>query len=114
MALSKIVDTYIAPVSLTIATIRTDGVAKFAEPAQYLLHKLAIRHERAPIGTVNYNGVVECALGLLRDKTVALLTCMTEVETSQLGRIGYATPATCPTDVSPAPSNRALHCTKSV
>ena len=40
---------------------------------QDLLNNLGIKHKKTPPHTPQYNGVAKRALGILRDKTVALL-----------------------------------------
>ena len=64
---------YFTPAGLNIDVIQTDNGGEFREAFQSLLAQLGIKHERTPPYTPQYNGVAERTLGLLRDKTVALL-----------------------------------------
>lgn len=82
--MNNILDTHIAHLSLLIGTIYTDGGAEFARPFQSSIDKVRICHERALSYTLQRNGVVEGALGLPRDNTVALLRGVIEGSTDRL------------------------------
>ena len=71
--LRAIIARYFTPAGLNIDVIRTDNGGEFQEAFQSLLAELGIKHERTPPYTPQYNEVAERTLGLLRDKTVALL-----------------------------------------
>ena len=68
---------HIAPKGIKIGTVRADGGGEFEDEFQSLLKELGIKRETTPLYSPQFNGVVERALGLLRDKTVALLRGMT-------------------------------------
>ena len=57
-----------------------------------LLAELGIKHERTPPYTPQYNGVAERTLGLLRDRTVALLRGVAEGASERVwaGVVAYA------------------------
>ena len=76
--LRAITNRYFAPAGLNIGVIRTDNGGEFQGAFQSLLAELGIKHERTPLYTPQYNRVAERTLGLLRDKTVALLRGVTE------------------------------------
>ena len=76
--LRAIIARYFAPAGLNIGVIRTDNGGAFQGAFQSLLAELGIKHERTPPYTPQYNGVAERTVGLLRDKTVALLRGVTE------------------------------------
>ena len=82
--LRELVGEHIAPASIKIGTVRTDGGEEFEGEFQSLLKELGIKRETTPPHTLQYNGVVERALGLLRDKTVALLQGMTTGKSDRL------------------------------
>ncbi|CAN0181829.1 unnamed protein product, partial [Ascophyllum nodosum] len=63
----------IAPAGINIGTVRTNAGGEFEGEFQSLLKELGIKRETTPPHTLQYNGVVERSLGLLRDKTVVLL-----------------------------------------
>ena len=71
--LRELVAENIAPAGIKIGTVRTDGGGEFEGEFQSLLKELGIKRETTPSHTLQYNGIVERALGILRDKTVALL-----------------------------------------
>ena len=75
--LRELVAEHIAPSGIKIGTDRTDGGGEFEGEFQSLLKELGIKRETTPPPTPQYNGVVERALGLLRDKTLTLLRGMT-------------------------------------
>ena len=82
--LRELVAEHIAPSGIKIDTVRTDGGGEFEGEFQSLLKELGIKRETTPTHTPQYNGVVERALGLLRDETVALLRCMTAGKSDRL------------------------------
>ena len=82
--LRAIIARYFAPAGLNTGVIRTDNGGEFQETFQSLLAELGIKHERTPPYTPQYNGVTERTLGLLRDKTVALLRGVTEGASERL------------------------------
>ena len=82
--LRAILARYFSPIGLNIGVIRTDNGGEFQGAFHSLLAELGIRHERTPPYTPQYNGVAERILGLLRDKTVALLRGMTEGASERL------------------------------
>ena len=82
--LRAIIAKYFAPAGLNIGVIRTDNGGEFQGAFQSLLAELGIKHERTPPYTPQYNGVAERTLGLLRDKTVALLRGVTEGASERL------------------------------
>ena len=82
--LKAIIVRYFAPAGLNIGVIRTDNGREFQGVFQSLLAELGIKHERSPQYTPQYNGVAERTLGLLRDKTVALLRRVTEGTSERL------------------------------
>ena len=82
--LRAIIARYFAPAGLNIGVVRTDNGGEFQGAFQSLLVELGIKHERTPPYTPQYNGVAERTLGLLRDKTVALLRGVTEGASERL------------------------------
>ena len=58
---------------LDIGAIRTDEGGEFEGEFQRLLVELSIKHEHTHPDTPKYNGVAERALGLLREKTIAMM-----------------------------------------
>ena len=82
--LRAILARYFAPAGLNIGVIRTDKGREFQGAFQSLLVELSIKHERTPPYTPQYNGVAEQTLGLLRDKSVALLRGGTEGASERL------------------------------
>ena len=82
--LRELVAEHIAPAGIKIGTVRTDGGGEFEGEFQSLLKELGIKRETTPPNTPQYNGVVERALGLLRDKTVTLLRGMTAGKSDRL------------------------------
>ena len=83
-ALCELVVEHIAPPGIKIGTVRTDGGGELEGEFQLLLKELEIKRETTPPHTPQYNGVVERALGLLRDKTVALLRGMAAGKSDRL------------------------------
>ena len=82
--LRELVTEHIAPSGLKAGTVRTDGGGEFEGIFESLLKELEIKSETTPPHTPQYNGVVERAFGLLRDKTVALLRGMTPGKSDHL------------------------------
>ena len=82
--LRELVAEDIAPAGIRIDIVRTDGGGEYEGKLQPLLKELGIKRETTPLHTLQYNGVVERALGLLRDKTVALLRGMTAGKSDRL------------------------------
>ena len=66
--LRELVAEHIAPAGIKIGTVRTDGGGEFKGEFQSLMKELGIKRETTPPHTPQYNGAVEQALGLLRDK----------------------------------------------
>ena len=112
-ALEDIIASHISPAGLKIGIIRTDGGGEFAGEFQDLLNRLGIKHEKTPPHTPQYNGVTERALGILRDKTVALLRDLKEEKNKRLWAGAMNTHATCPTCASHHPSTKGSHRTNS-
>ena len=71
--LLELVVEHIAPAGIKIGTVRTDDGGEFEGEFLLLLKELGVKRETTPPHTPQCSGVVERALGLLRDKTVALL-----------------------------------------
>ena len=82
--LRELVAEHIVPAGIKIDTVRIDGGGEFEGESQSLLKKLGIKGEKTSPHTPQYNGVVERALGLLRDKTVALLRGVTTGKSDRL------------------------------
>ena len=75
---------HISPVGIKMNTVRIDGGGEFEGEFQSLLIELGIKHEMTSPHTPQHNGVVEWALGLLRDKTVPLLRGMAAGKSDRL------------------------------
>lgn len=71
-------ETHITPLNLEIGIIRTDGGKEFVGCFHSLLDRAGINYDCTPPHTTQRNGVVERTLGLLRDKTAALLRSVIE------------------------------------
>ncbi|CAN0270740.1 unnamed protein product [Ascophyllum nodosum] len=82
--LRELVAEHIVPAGIKIGTVRPDGGGTFEDDFQSLLKELGIKRKRTLPHTPQYNGVVERALGLLRDKTVVLLRGMTAGKSDRL------------------------------
>ena len=82
--LRELVAKYIALAGIKISTVRTDAGGEFEGEFLSLLKELGIKRKMTPPLTPQYNGIVERALGLLRDKTVALLRGMTAGKSDRL------------------------------
>ena len=64
---------YITPQKkLSIKCIRTDNGNETEGEFQREVDRCGITHEHTPLDTLQYNGVTERALGLLREKAIAL------------------------------------------
>ena len=74
---------HIAPAGIKIGTVRTDGGGEFEGKFQSLLKELGVKRETTPPHTLQYNGVVERAHGLLRE-TGALLRGVTAGKSARL------------------------------
>lgn len=72
-ALKSFIADYITPQGLKIVSVRTDNGGEFEGDFQRHLDALGIRHECTPPHTPQYNGVAERALGLLREKAIAMM-----------------------------------------
>ena len=82
--LKAILARHFASVGLNIGVIWTDNGGEFLGAFQSPLAELDIKHERASPYTPQYKGVAERTLGLLRDKSVALLRRVTEGASERL------------------------------
>ena len=82
--LRELVAEQISPSGFKIGTVRTDGGGEFEGEFQSLLKGLGIKRETTPPRSPQYNVVMERALGLLRDKTVALLRSMSAGKSDRL------------------------------
>ncbi|CAN0414389.1 unnamed protein product [Ascophyllum nodosum] len=76
-ALRNIIAECITPAGLKIGSIRTDEGGEFEGEFQEVLDSHGITHEFTPPDTLQYNGVAERALGLLREKSIVMLQEMT-------------------------------------
>lgn len=83
--MSNILKTHVAPLGLDGGAILMDALSGFAGSFQSLLDEFVIRHDRTPPWTPRYNRVIEWALCLLSNKTIALLRGVTEGNIDQLG-----------------------------
>ena len=91
-ALRDILAEYITLPGLKIGSIRTDEGGEFQGEFQEVLDSHGITHEFTPPDTPPYNGVAERALGLLREKSIAMLQEMTVAASGRLwaGAPNYA------------------------
>lgn len=83
-ALRSITKKNITSAGLQVGIIRTDGGGEFDAQFQSLLTKYGIKRDSTPPYTPQYNGVVERALRLLRDKTLSLLQRVLEGKSDRL------------------------------
>ena len=83
-ALRNIIAEYITPAGLKIGSIRTDEGGEFEGKFQQGLDSYGITHELTPPDTPQYNGVAKRALGLLRDKSIAMLQEMAVAASDKL------------------------------
>ena len=72
VALLSLIADYITPQKLSIKCIWTDNGGVVERELQRELDRRSITHEHTPPDTPQYNGVAECALGLLREKAIIL------------------------------------------
>ena len=70
---------YITPQKLSIKCVQTDKDGEFEGEFQRELDRLSITHEHTPPDTLQYNGVAERALGLLRHNTITLMEELDDV-----------------------------------
>ena len=110
--LRAIIARYFAPAGLQIGVIWTDNGGKFQGAFQSLLAELGIKREPIPPYTHQYNGVAERTLGLLRDKTVALLHAVTEGASECLWAEAMAYACDMSTSASPIRSITTGHRTR--
>ena len=82
--LRAIIARYFAPARVNVGVIWNDNGGDFQGAFQSLLAELGIKEERPLPYTSQPNGVAERVLGLLRDKTVALLRDVTEGASERL------------------------------
>ena len=73
VTLLSLIANCITPQELSIMCIRTGNGGKFDGEFQRKLDRRSITPERTPPDTPQYNGVAERALGLLREKAIALM-----------------------------------------
>ena len=73
-ALKSYIATYIALEQVCIRAVRSDHGGKFEGEFQRKLDRLGIQHQHTPPEMPNYNGSAERWIGLLREKTIALLS----------------------------------------
>ena len=83
-ALTGIIAEYITPAGLKIGSIRTDEGGESEGGFQQGLDSHGITHGSTPPDTPQYNGVAERALGLLREKSIAMLHEMTVAASGRL------------------------------
>ena len=75
---------HITPAGIKIGPVRTDGGGEFERKCQSLLKELGIKRETTPPHIPHYNGVVERAHGLQRNKTVTFSRGMTTGKSDRL------------------------------
>ena len=78
-ALLSLIAGYITPQKLSIKCVRTDNGGEFEREFQRELDRRSITHEHIPPDMPQYNGVAERALGLLREKAIALMEELDDV-----------------------------------
>ena len=83
-ALKNFISEVATPANLKIRNIRTDEGGEFVRKFQELLDDLGINHEMTPPGTPQHNGKAERRLGVIKEKTIALLEGMTEGKSGKL------------------------------
>ena len=76
--LCRIAD-YITPQKLSIKCVQTHNGGEFEGEFQRELDRRSITHEHTPPDTPQCNGVAERALGLLREKAIALMEELDDV-----------------------------------
>ena len=79
VALLSLIAHYIIPQKLSIKCVRTDNGGEYEGEFQRELDRRSITHEHTPPDTPQYNGVVERALGLLREKAIILMEELDDV-----------------------------------
>ena len=84
IALRNTIAEYPTPAGLKIDSIRIDEVGEFEGELQQVLDSHDITHEFTPPDMSQYNGVAERALGLLREKSFAMLQEMTVAASDKL------------------------------
>ena len=95
-ALRNIIAEYITPAGLKIGSIQTDEGGEFEGEFQQVLDSHGITHEFTPSDTPQHNGVAERALGLLREKSIAMLQEVTVAASDRL----WAEPLNYACDIS--------------
>ena len=83
-ALTNIIAEYITPAGLEIGSIQPDEGGEFEGKFQQVLDLYGITHEFTPPDTPQHNGVAERALGLLREKSIAMLQEMAVAASDKL------------------------------
>ena len=83
-ALRNIITEYITPAGLKIDSIRTDEGGEFEGEFQQVLDSHGITHEFTPPDTPQHNRMAERALGLLREKSIAMLQEVTVATSDRL------------------------------
>ena len=78
-ALSSLIADYITSQDLSIKCIRTENGGEFRGNLQCKLDRRSTTHEHTTPGTPQYDGVAERALGLLREKEIALMEELDDV-----------------------------------
>lgn len=82
--LRKIIANYITPPGFKIGTVRTDERGVSEGEFQQVLDSHGFTHDFIPLETPQYNGVVERALRLLREISIAVLQDMTVAASDRL------------------------------
>ena len=100
---------FATPAGLKIRMMRTDEGGDFKGRFQEELDKLEIHYELPPPGTPQYIGVAERALGLLKEKSLAILETMGDRYSPKLGQGLRALRVTCRTSVRPQQMKAASH-----
>ena len=72
-ALESYITTYITPEQVSIRAVRTDLGGEFEGGFQRKLDQMRIQHQHTPPDVPKYNDVAERWIGLLHEKTIALL-----------------------------------------
>ena len=79
VALLSLFADYIVAQELSIKCIRVDNDDSFEGEFQRELDGRSVTHEHTPPDTPRYNGVAELELGLLREKSIALMEELDDV-----------------------------------
>ena len=82
-ALESYIGTYINPEQVSICAVRTDDGGEFEREFQRKLDQLGIQHQHILPDMPKHNGVAERWIGLLREKTIALLGNLDKLAASQ-------------------------------